>query len=153
MLGLTQYQNGVTIQTQGNRCVFQESIEGTLREVYEVHPLVQRYAEATRLVAYNAVGINWLLDVSVRIPETWIQEKIIGAGGNFSDFFPTSVQIAKELDFAVCNLVFRVENARIVIDCNYHFELGSRSPDVMASTLNAWRDCQEHLIAAVLPQL
>jgi hypothetical protein len=153
VVALTQYQNGVTIQTEGNRCIFQEPIGGALRETYEVHPLAQRYAAATRLVPYNAVGINWLVEVAVGNPNQWIREKLMGNGGGFSDFYPTSLQMAKQLDFAVCNLNVRVENVRIVVDCNYHFQLAPTSPDLLVATLNSWTQCQAHLAGDLLPHL
>ena len=153
VLALTQYENGVTIQIEGGRCVFRESIGGVFQETYHVHPLVQRYAEATKLVSYNAVGINWDLDIVVGNPNLWIREKLMGNGDQFSDFYPTSLQMTKQLDFADCNLIFKVENVRIAADCNYHFQLARSYPDVMVSTLDAWHQCQAHLESDVLRQL
>lgn len=150
---LTQYQNGITIRTDGNRCVFQEPIDGNLRESYEIYPIAQRYAAATMLVPYNAVGINWSLESNVEHPESWICEKITGLAPSFSDFSPTSLQMAKQLDFAVCNLTFRTDNARIVIDFNYHFQLPHSSPDETATALDTWQQCQKHLTESVLSQI
>ena len=123
-----------------------------MREVYQVHPLAKRYVDATRLVPYNAIGINWLLDIAVGDPNLWIRENVMGNGRNFSDFYPTSIQMAKQLGFVVCNLNFRVENERIVIDCNYHFQLAHSSTDLMVSTLDSWHQCQEHLVRDLLTQ-
>lgn len=150
---LTQYQNGVTIRTDDNRCLFQEPIDGNLRESYEIHPIAQRYAAATMLVPYNVIGINWLLEANVERPELWIYEKIIGNALTFSDFSPTSLQITKQLDFAVCNLTFKTENARVAIEFNYHFQLPHNSPDEMSTALDAWRQCQEHLTKDILSQI
>ena len=149
----TQYQNGFTILAEGNRCIFQEPIGGDLRETYEVHTLAKRYVSATKLVAYNAIGLNWLLDAAVDNPNLWLRKKLMGDAKNFSDFHPTSLQVAKQLGFVVCNLNFRDENGRIVVDCNYHFQLARSSPDLMASTLDSWHRCQEHLTRDLLPQL
>ena len=124
-----------------------------MRDAYEVHPLAKRYAKATRLVPYNAIGINWLMDIAVENPALWIREKIMGSVENFSGFSPTSIQMVKQLDFAVCNLIFRTENTRIVIDCNYHFQLANSSIDMIVSTLDAWQRCQRHLTGDLLPQL
>ena len=147
-----QYQNGFTVQAEGNRCVFQEPINGTLREAYEVHTIAKRYVDATKLVSYNAIGLNWLLELAVENPNLWIREKLMGGAGNFADFQPTSLQVAKQLGFVVCNLNFRGDNRRIVVDCNYHFQLARSSPDLLASTLDSWHRCQEHLTRDLLPQ-
>lgn len=153
IFALTQYQNGITIRTDGNRCLFQEPIDGNLRESYEIYPIAQRYAAATMLVPYNAVGINWSLEFAIERPELWLREKIIGATPEFSDFLPASLQMAKQLDFAVCNLTFSTENARVVIDFNYHFQLPHSSLDDMSTVLDAWRQCQEHLTESVMPRI
>ena len=149
----TQYQNGFTIQVEGNRCSFQELIGGALPDRYEVNAIAKRYANATQLVTYNAVGINWLLEVAVENPSLWIRERLMGNAPYFSDFHPTSVEAAKELEFSVCNLTFKGETGRIVAGCNYHFQLEHSSPDVIISALDSWRQCQEHLTSELLPQL
>ncbi len=149
----TQFQNGFSIQAEGNRCIFQEPIGGNLRESYEVHGVAKRYVDATKLVAYTAVGINWLLQVAVESPGFWIREKLMGDASNFSDFQPTSLQVAKQIGNFVCNLNFRSDNSRIIVDCNYHAQLARTSPDVMASTLDSWKRCQEHLVRDLSPQL
>ena len=146
----TRYQNGFTVQTEGNRCVFQEYVGGMFQGDYQIHPLAKRYIEATKLLPYNAVGINWLLDVIVRDPYLWIRERLMSNGGKFSDFKVASVQVTKYIEFVFCYLNFKVENGMIVADCNFHFPLGSGSTDSMASTLDYWRWCQENLTGDVL---
>ena len=149
----TLYQNGFTFQVEGNRCVLQEPVGGALRDTYEVHAIAKGYVDATKLVPYTAVGINWLLGLSVENPAKWLQEKLMGDFRNFSDFRPASLQISKQLGFVTCNLNFRSENDRISVDCNYHFQIEHSSPEVIATTLASWWRCQEHLTGEVLPQL
>ena len=141
----TLYQNGFSIQTEGNRCVFQEPADRGFLDAYEVHPLVKRYIEATKLLPYSAVGINWMLDVTVENPYQWINERLGRIGGKFPEFSVTSVQITKYIEFVLCYLNFRIENGTIVTDCNYHFPLAADDPDSMAATLDYWHWCQENL--------
>lgn len=150
---LTQYQNGVTIRVEDNHCLFQEPIDGNLRQSYEIHPIAQRYAAATMLVPYNAVGINWSLEAVIERPELWMREKMMSIAPPFFDFLPASLQITKQLDFATCNLAFRTNNARILIDFNYHFRLLHNSPDEVSTVLDTWHRCQEHMTGKVLSQL
>ena len=149
---LTRYQNDITIRTEGDRCIFQQPIDGNLRDSYEIFSTAQRYAAATTLVPYNVIGLNWSLDIPVGRPELWIREKIMGNESNLLDFFPTSLQMAKQLDFAICNLGIKTENARITIDFNYHFPLAQSSIGRMAEILNDWRLCQEHLTELISSQ-
>ena len=142
VFAITQYQNGVSIQIDGNRCIFQEVIGGSLRLEYEIQKIARRYIESTALVPYNAVGINWLLNIAVANPTEWIREQI-GHGKNFPDFSPTLLQIARPLKSAVCNLTFRVQGQIVVVDCNYHFQLSSSLQPLAA--LDLWHQCQEAL--------
>ena len=150
VFALTRYQNGVSIQTEGNRCIFQEAIGGPLRPEYEIHGLARRYVEATKLVPYNALGINWELNVAVDNPAEWIREQM-GNGGNFPGFSPTSLQLTKTSGVAVCNLVFRISKQIVTVNCNYHFQLGSSLQPMAA--LDHWRRCQDTLIKDVFPAL
>ena len=150
VFALTQYKNGVSIQTEGKRCIFQEAIGGPIRPNYEIHGLARRYVEATKLVPYNAVGINWLLDIAVDNPAEWIRKQT-GDGGNFPGFSPTSLQLTKQWGPAVCNLVFRLEQQMVAVDCNYHFQLGSSLQPMAA--LDHWRRCQDALTEDVFPTL
>ena len=149
---LTQYQNGVTIRTDGNRCLFQQPIDGGLRDSYEIFPTAQRYAAAAMLVPYNAIGLNWSLIIPVGQPELWIREKLMGNASNLLDFSPASLRMTKQLDFAVCTLALETENARITIDFNYHFPLAQSSIGRMSEILNNWHLCQEHLTEFILSQ-
>ena len=150
VFALTQYKNGVSIQTQGNHCVFQEAIAGPLRPEYEIHGLARRYVEATKLVPYNALGINWLLHIAVDNPTEWLRDQM-GGGGNFPGFSPTSLQMAKPMAGAVCNLVFRGQQETVVVDCNYHFQLSSSLQPLAA--LDHWHQCQNALTEGVFPAL
>lgn len=149
----TQYQNYITIQVKDNYCTIQEpigAIGGVIPETYEIHSIAQRYAENNNPGLYNAVGINWLLDITVENPIIWMREKTVGFGGQLAGFFPTSVQMAQTLDDAVCYLTFRIDNSRVAIDFNYHFQLADAS---VAWALNQWNLCQEHLIEDVLRKI
>ena len=151
VFALTQYQNGVSIQAEGNRCIFQEAIGGLLPPKYEIPGLARRYIEATQLVPYSALGINWLLNAAVDNPGEWIRKQM-GGGGDFPGFSPTSLQIAKSLvGGAVCNLVFRVSQQVVMIDCNYHFQLSSSLQPLAA--LDHWYTCQDALTKDVFPAL
>ena len=155
VLSHTEYPNGFIIQIDGNRCVFQESIGGDLRDTYEVHPLAGRYVDATKLVSYVALGINWLLDLDTggENPDRRIREKAMGCSDNFPGFSPRSLQMVKRFRLADCNLTFRVNDKSIEVDCNYHFQTEGRSVDVVASTLDSWQDYQMHLTQEIVPKL
>ena len=150
VFALTQYKNGVSIQTEGNRCIFQQVIGGSLPPDSAIHNIARKYLESTKLVSYSAVGINWLLNITPDDPTEWIREQL-GYGEKFSGFSPTSLQITKPWGLAVCNLVFRVEKQTVVVDCNYHFQLSSSLQPMAA--LDKWQLCKAALEKEVLPAL
>ena len=93
------------------------------------------------------------MDIAVPNPGGWIHEKILSNHENFPGFTPTSMQMAKVLDFAVCNLILKTGKAGIEVDCNYHFKIEGRSVEIISETLDSWQKCQDHLTNKVLPQL
>ena len=146
-----QYQNGIVIQTEGNRCVFQENSGSSLKPSYQIHTIAKRYVEATKLVPYNAIGINWMLDVGMNDSARWIRDTLLNEVGNFVDFFPTSLQMVKHLSFAACNLNFRSESSRLSVECNYHFPVPEGSSGVLNS-LDSLSNCLSHLQEELLPR-
>ena len=65
------YDNGVTISSQNNRCVFQLEMNNHFVDDYKVHDLAKRYVDATKLIQYRLIGINWNLHASVPDPRSW----------------------------------------------------------------------------------
>ena len=148
-----QYQNGVTIQVADSRCIIQKAVDNIRDTDSSVYGLAERYAAATKLVPYSAVGINWRLSISGEHLEDWVREKLVGGLGAFGDFSARSVQLVKQLDFTACNLQFQVESAQVTLNCNYHFPTKERSYTEIESMLKSWPKCRDHLSEAILPKL
>ena len=144
-----EYENGVTVRSEGNRCVFQQRVDGPFRDVYEIHNIAKQYANAMRLVPYQAVGINWQLIIESDDPFRWLHQRMTNSEGIMSDFVPVSIRVAKPWHTGTCNLTFNVENRRIVLDCNYHVGLTSCS---LHDAISSWGKCQKHLQEEILPR-
>ena len=142
------YQNGFAIQAEGTRYIFKEPIGGELRHTYTIHSLATRYLEASKLVPYNAMGINWLLDVDVPNPNAWITQHLTGES-KLRGFSPISLQLVQQFDIAVCNLIFKIGTRGIAIDCNYHFQLSDTPTDDALAILQKWDRYQAHMDSAV----
>jgi hypothetical protein len=150
----TRYQNGVRIRTEGNRCVFQEPINEESPTGYKVHKLAERYADATRLVAYNALGINWESRIEAKDSDQWISENLV-RDHRLTGFSPRSVQMVKVIDSTVsCNVTFTTRDERLTANFNYHFKLTDAPRGDAASFLRRWREWQSHMesIAHTLQQ-
>ena len=152
VLAVSQYQNGFSVQTEGNRCIFQETVGGPLRDPYEVHRVARQYLEATSLVPYNAMGINWTLEAGQVDPVEWYR-KHFGGSGSFSAYTPISLQIQRNTGTVVCNLNFKLaQPSRLFeVECNYHFPLGPSLTPLAA--LDRWRQCQNLMQEEIFPLL
>lgn len=141
----TRFQNGIEIRTEGNRCVFQEPINEESPTGSKVHNLAKRYAEATRLVSYNALGINWESRIRAKDPVQWIGENLVQNLG-LKEFFPRSVQMAKVVESAVvCNVTFTIRGDVLAVSFNYHCNLTTAAAGDAASYLRRWREWKSHM--------
>ena len=152
VLAVTQYQNGFSVQIEGNRCVFQEAVNGPLRDPYQVHGVVRQYLEATKLVPYNAIGINWALEAVQVDPAEWYRNHF-GGSGSFSEYSPVSLQLQRNTGTLVCNLNFKLTqpSRALEVECNYHSPLGPSLTPLAA--LDRWRQCQNSMQDEIFPLL
>ena len=149
----TRFQNGIEIRTEGNRCVFQEPINEDLATGSKVHNLAKRYAQATRLVPYNALGINWANRIYVEDPVRWFSEMLI-QNSRLQEFSPRSMQMVKVIDQSVsCALTLTIRGEQLIADFNYHCKLTDQEQNI-TSNLRRWPDWQSHMqsIASTLQQ-
>ena len=141
----TRYQNGIHIRTEGNRCVFQEQINEGLPLGYKVHKLAERYADATKLLAYNALGINWESRMEAEDPNQWMSEKLV-RNLRLAEFSPRSVQMTKVIESTViCNVTFSTRDERVMASFNFHCQLSDSPEREPASYLRRWREWQNHM--------
>ena len=145
-----QYGNKVTIRTEGQRCVFEQALDGDLRDNYQIHRLAGKYISAMSLVPYTAIGLNWQLAID-ESDSTWISEKLFKFY-RLADFSPQSLRLAKQLGSSVCNLDFRVDD-NVVVHCNYHFDVAGDGASTMIQILDGWQKYQDHLQNEISPQL
>ena len=152
VLAVTQFQNGISVQTEGNRCVFQEPVNGQLKDPYVVHDIARQYLEATRLVQYNAVGINWMLAANQVEPAEWYRRHFSGSG-DFSEYSPVSLQMQRNVGMMACNLQFRFAqpSRSLELECNFHFALSNSLAPLAA--LDHWRHCQNVMRDEIFPLL
>ncbi len=152
-LAQTRYHNGFAIQIQENRCDFLQPVGGNYQKDYAVHVVSKRFVEATKLVPYTAIGINWSLDLYVEDPYRWMDEKVFGSGGNFSDHWATSMSLMRPGEEKDCNLEFTIQGDRITLSVNFHFLVSGVLPNKLAAVLDSWEKCQAELIEDVCPRI
>ena len=149
----TEYDNGVSISVDGNRCAFLEQIEGPFQPSYEVHEVALRYADATRLVQYDAIGVNWSLDVVGVNPSEWLRDKVVGLGSVFGDFQTSQVRMVKWAGDYFFNITVVDDHSGILLDCNYHYQVASNPPQLIATILDRVDELQSHLVADVVSRV
>ncbi|MDE2786358.1 MAG: hypothetical protein OXL37_06805 [Chloroflexota bacterium] len=149
----TEYANDISISVDGNRCVFWEQIEGPFQPAYEVHDVAKRYADATRLVQYDAIGVNWSLDVIGVDPSGWLRDKVVGLGTVFGDFQTSQVRMVKWAGDYFFNITVVNDNAGILLDCNYHYQVAGNPPHLIEAILDGVDQLQNHLVSDVVSRV
>ena len=150
VVAVTEYANGVVIRVEGNRCIFQQNINGDFRDYYDAFDAAQKYAEASRVITYEALGINWNLQVKMVAPNEWLLAKLSSNSGLAPGFQATSIRLTKRQARAICNLNFTGEREAIGLECNYHIALGNRMPE---DDLKGWKGLQAILKNEILPKI
>ena len=104
------------------------------------------------MVAYQAVGINWSLYFNTNRPGEWLANKFMARSALPSGFQPASIIITRPhtRGAAACNLTFNLEPNAVVLDCNYHVELGESSA---VDKIKMWQHYQANLREDVLPAI
>ena len=149
----TEYDNRISISVDGNRCVFLEQVEGPFRHAYQVHDVAKRYADATRLVQYDAIGVNWTLDVIGVDPSEWLHDKVVGLGSVFGDFQTSQVRMVKWEGDYFFNITMVNDQSGILLDCNYHYQVADSPPQLIAAILERVDQLQSHLVADVVSRV
>lgn len=150
----TVFTNGTKIRTEGNRCIFQQNINGEFPNDYVVHELAAKYAAATELaVRYQAIGINWQLAAPLTRQSQQLLETFLNKNRELADFKPETIRLTKPLKGKTCNLNITAGQDALSVEINYHYQVAD-SP--AGEVLTNWRECQQHLqeeiIKIVLPQ-
>ena len=150
VLTMTQFSNGAVIRVAGDRCIFQQNVNGNFRSQYDAHTVAETYAEASRVTPYRAVGINWILEPDIVEPSEWLRSKLTKELALAPGFQPTSIRVAKKAGAATCNLSFNLLRGAVLLECNYHIELGNRTA---IDTLRMWSHYQSALTDDILPTI
>ena len=150
VIATAEYANGTVIRLEGNRCVFQQNVGGDFLEDYPAFGIARKYAEASRVISYTAMGINWNLESKMDAPGEWLMRKLAAESRLAPDFQPTSIKLARNQGRAVCNLNFNLESEAIVLDCNYHIALGNGIPE---NEIDNWSRYQGQLVEKILPTI
>ena len=136
------YDNGVTISSQNTRCVFQLEMNNHFVDDYKVHDLAKRYVDATKLIQYRFIGINWNLHASVADPGSWIHSKLLVSNESLRHFDDVEIRLTTAFGISLCNLTFTTREDGVELNSNYHFDLSGITP---TSALAQWTECHQHL--------
>ena len=137
------YSNGVSISAQTNRCVFQQTfndeiVDGHAHKIYDV---AKRYVDATRLVPYRLVGINWTLHHKVADPKDWMRVNLLNPE-KFPEIY-RNIEIKMSVPFGsgLCNLTFTARAEEVALAFNYHFNARNIAPQ---DAIDQWPQCDQN---------
>ena len=153
MFVMPEYLNGAVVRAEGNRLVYQQNIQNTsgwFQEEYPAHTAARRYADASKLVAYKALGINWALEYWAEKPDVWLRESLAEDSLLLKGFLPTAIKLARKDDIAVCNISLALQKEFIALEFNYHIEVGQRT---VTDIIGKWPQYQKTLEEELLPNI
>ena len=150
MLAMIEFSNGASIRVEGTRSIFQQAVDGDFRDQYDAHLIAEAYAEASRVTPYRAIGINWMLEPDIVEPSKWLLSKLTKELALVPGFQPITIKVARPVGAATCNLTFNLQQGSVLLDRNYHIELGNRT---VTDVTRMWPHYQTGLTSDILPTI
>ena len=138
------YGDGITISAQNTRCVVQQNFndEADLGINDEIYQVAKRYIDATRLVRYRFLGLNWSLYQRVANPRDWFIAHLLNPNNSLEHYGSFEIKLTKPFGRSSCNFTFTSRADEVVLNCNYHFDLSRTAPDV---AIDQWSECDQNL--------
>ena len=135
------YSNGVTISAQNTRCVFQQNFNSA--HVYDradsIYDVAQRYVDATRLVQYRFVGINWALLKAVSDPKEWMRIHLLNPEEPVDRYRNIEIKMTSQFGPGLCTLTFTARADDVALAFNYHFNAAQIAPQ---AAIDQWLECE-----------
>ena len=143
------YSNGVSISAQTNRCVFQqtfndETVDDHASKIYDV---AKRYLDATRLVQYRFIGINWTLYHTVADPKDWMRVHLLNPEKSLGRYQNIQIKMTAPFGSGLCNLTFTARVEEVALAFNYHFNARDMP---LQDAIDQWPQCDQdrkHVLA------
>lgn len=148
MFAETVFVNRIAIRIEGNRCIFQTTVETPFPSDYLIHDLARGYADATELaVQYQAVGINWQLAAQPTAQGLPFLRNLLSERRDFTEFEPVSINLTKPISDRVCNLSFTGLSDGVSVEVNYHHPVADGG---VGNIIADWQKCQHHLQTEIM---
>ena len=134
------YRNGITISAQNTRCVFQQNFnDETVGDPADgIYDVAKRYVDATRLVQYRHVGINWALYQTVPDPKDWLRAYILNPDNSVERYRNIEIKMTAPFGSSLCNLTFTARADEVGLAFNYHFNLNQIA---LNEAIDQWSKC------------
>ena len=108
------------------RCDIQERVNAKFQKSYRVHQCAQKYIEVLQHIPYTALGLNWLVHISLDTDASeWIKSKFLKDGEQKKEIVGAEFTL-KLLpdDLSICSLTVKIpDRSSVIVDSNFHFEL------------------------------
>ena len=136
------YSNGITVSAQNTRCVFQQNFNSAhvADSADSIYDVAKRYVDATRLVQYRFVGINWALLKAVPDPKEWMRIHLLNPVRPVDRYRNIEIKMASHFASGICNLTFTSRAEEVALAFNYHFSATQIAPQ---DAIDQWSDCEQ----------
>jgi hypothetical protein len=136
------YSNGVTISAQNTRCVFQQNFNSAhvTDSADSIYDVAKRYVDATRLVQYRFVGINWALQKAVSDPKEWMRIHLLNPEKPVDRYRNIEIKMTSQFASGLCTLTFTARAEDVALACNYHF---NATQIATQAAIDQWSECEQ----------
>jgi hypothetical protein len=138
------YSNGVSISAQNNRCVFQQTFddETVADNGHKIYEVAKRYVDATKLVQYRFIGINWTLHHPVADPKEWMRAHLLNPEKSVERYRNIEIKMTAPFSSGLCNLTFTTARSeQVALAFNYHFNMSNIT---MQDAIDQWPQCDQN---------
>ena len=128
-----------------DRCLIQENVDGEFQESYSIHECAKKYASVLRYIPYIAIGLNWQLSVAMSDAPNWFRQQFLKPGEWHNKLQPAIFSFRLHVDKrTICTLSMNIAEAAILIDYNFHVDLGNSSDKVntISDIVDNWKNYQ-----------
>ena len=150
----TQFDNGIGLTVDENRCIVQEEVGKTFQDSYLAHGVAAAYVDTLPHVPYRTIGLNWRLHSPRKNPKPWLIRRFLKPGAWLKSDPPISgAEIRFETRFGASTCFLKVaggtaglpneaEADAIILDANFHYDGPFGQAEKLKAIIGGWDECQ-----------
>jgi hypothetical protein len=153
----TQFDNGIGLTVDQNRCIVGEDVGKGFQDSYLAHGVAAAYVSTLPHVPYRTIGLNWRFHLPRNNPKPWLIRRFLKPGAWLKSDPPISgAEIRFETRFAGSTCFLKVAGGTaslpneaeadiIILDAYFHYDGPFGQTEKLKDIIGGWRVCQDFL--------